>query len=115
MSDAGNATEPLQGQKEFVFHFLAHCDFCGVRTTAEIMILDKNKLIVFPSNPIKILYFLHFSFLKLFLCLTLERKKVVTGPFPITAHKSSLYSDEDLTLLTFDWSLTRKQIVFHYY
>lgn len=43
MSDAENATEPQQGQKEFVFHFLAHCDFCGVRTTAEIMILDKNK------------------------------------------------------------------------
>lgn len=45
MPDAGNTTEPQQGQKRFVFHFLAHCDFCGCffRTTAEITILDKNK------------------------------------------------------------------------
>lgn len=63
-----------------------------------------SMLIVFPSNPIKI-YFLTFSFYSfkaVFLCLTLERKEVVTGPFPITAHKSSLYSDEHLTLLTSD-------------
>lgn len=75
MSDAGNATEPQQGQKEFVFHFLAHCDFCGVRTTAEIMILDKNKLIVFPSNPIKILYFFTFFFFKALFMLDFRKKE----------------------------------------